>query len=811
MKFYQKYVRTEYQYGKQIVLFVLADNYSEIFQETGFETQIFLLDNIKQDLNLSETKFAVDALEFGVNQATCVTDTDKNALAFTLECKTKFRVCAVFFLRENEVPSNDNLLFLGQINNKLSGDDLMWNSLPFGTLINPIREYKFTALSLDISLLEKCLLTGKCYNEDAVKIPNIYDRMPEVFLRAINIKEQFSFALWSSHWTGNDVGIFHLESSCKLSDAIELFLSRAALLIKGMYDIDIKLNLQASDLGLQVSPVQYEIEDARGKFSKQSVVNNQLYNLHLNIEETASKKEPWINIRMVEPNYVYPVYEGSGANPYADPEAIKEQIAAEKPFSFKNFESVAELLFAIAKAFNCYLVSSYAVDDTGLLNINIEFKSRLNLTESSNTYLIGAKDASFDTSATISNEANSYYSQANQYVSDGNKSIEMTSNFTEIKYNKTEELEKAIKQRSDAKERYKTEFTRLVLSTSQTLIQLNQTDTFLPINTYPQPIWSYYKDFINPYLITNALYINCAIPEQQQRDIILAKNLGYAECIRPIGKVYGKIDGVAVKDELGEGVQLADFVNTSLGHEKTFYETEYEITVPFWNGFSKSFSGTECSWKNIKLGSIVELNEDIRIFVNGVWQVFRPAKGAIFPVVSKEMSLSKPETKLKLQNIGRFAYSIYYEGKEGELLSSDSSSLWAKSEPVEDLSNYKAMEIAEGEIILIGDAVMKDVATNTARKSIAQKIYRNQLIGIAKLIRNNIVYYQDGGVIEDENYNFEVGKNVFVRTAPTTADSNISQLYVGADRSNGDNLMIRIGRAETEKSFTYIVRELGLE
>ena len=133
-------------------MFAVSDSYSEIFSLSGgVETDIFSVGSLKQDLNLSESKFAIDELDFSINQASCKTDNDRNALAFTLECKDKFRVCAVFFIKGSEAPNNDNLLFLGSLNNKVSGDDLYWSSLPFGTLINPIREYKFSALSLDIS------------------------------------------------------------------------------------------------------------------------------------------------------------------------------------------------------------------------------------------------------------------------------------------------------------------------------------------------------------------------------------------------------------------------------------------------------------------------------------------------------------------------------------------------------------------------------------------------------------------------------------------------------------------------------------
>ena len=178
--------------------------------------------------------------------------------------------------------------------------------------------------------------------------------------------------------------------------------------------------------------------------------------------------------------------------------------------------------------------------------------------------------------------------------------------------------------------------------------------------------------------------------------------------------------------------------------------------------------------------------------------------------IAKEISLSKPETKIKLHHSAQYAYNQYFDGKDGELLSPITSNLWAiTTNATKDLSNYKYCLIADEETILLGDAIMI-ASDGTAKKGIANKLYRGTAIGVVKLIRGNIAYYQDGGVIECQDYNLTVGGNVFVRTAPTTADSNISQLYVGADASNGDDLMIRLGKAITEKGFIYQIRELGL-
>src|SRR5574344_1499124 len=156
MLFYQDYTITEYQFGRQTIRFAVSDNYSELYTSNGTETDIFQLETIKQDLNITEAEFAVDELSFTVNSLSCLKDTDKNALAFMLECKAKSRYVAVFMYAENGTPASENIMFLGRVNNAVTGEDKKWTGATFAVLINPEREYKFAALSLDLALLEEC-------------------------------------------------------------------------------------------------------------------------------------------------------------------------------------------------------------------------------------------------------------------------------------------------------------------------------------------------------------------------------------------------------------------------------------------------------------------------------------------------------------------------------------------------------------------------------------------------------------------------------------------------------------------------------
>ena len=71
MRFWQKYSYSEYLFGEQSVIFAVSDSYSELFQNVGIQTDIFLLESVKKDLNTEEGSYAIDELPFSINQLAC--------------------------------------------------------------------------------------------------------------------------------------------------------------------------------------------------------------------------------------------------------------------------------------------------------------------------------------------------------------------------------------------------------------------------------------------------------------------------------------------------------------------------------------------------------------------------------------------------------------------------------------------------------------------------------------------------------------------------------------------------------------------
>ena len=302
------------------------------------------------------------------------------------------------------------------------GDDLYWSSLPFGTLINPIREYKFSSLSLDISLLEKCKFSGDNYSDTSTRVNNIYERLRannDEAIKALNVGNCFSHVE-----SGGSLGkmMNYYITLGKLSDVLELYLSKAREMIYELIGLNISFVIEESDLGLQFSPIQYGLSADKKVIYDQYVYNNSFYNLGFNWDSGRGDfyQEPLVDLRMVHANYMRDLGDWNDRDNEDEISTerglnVRAMYGTEKAFSFEKLNNVSELIFEIARAFACYLTTRYSLNADGELIIYFKFVPRTKLTTDSKAYIIGASDASFDTSAIVSNESNKFYSIANNY------------------------------------------------------------------------------------------------------------------------------------------------------------------------------------------------------------------------------------------------------------------------------------------------------------------------------------------------------------------------------------------------------------
>lgn len=827
MKFAQKYSYREDGIGWQTVCFVVSDNYDELYEPFDPEklVDIYQLESVKMDLNTDEGSFAIDELSFTISQASVVDEEQENAMFFCLDAADLLvnRYCALYFSNEPEI---ENLLFIGKIEAKISGSDLKWNSLEYGYEIDPLREYKFTALSFDVKILEEAKLSGDVYKvveNENIRIDNITERWKANDLA--HLKDIFKHRLfyWKEQPVGQEYSFFRPLGN--LYNIISKYLLLSSELISEQKNISLSFDLLESDLGFSVNPITFSIAEndiihphfktekwgyaysARYKWTARYGLASPVQLKLSPIDLDASVVSPFVNYKMIDPTISLDGYSAD------EKKEIEAEGSNATQHSFLQNGNVAELLYNIARSLACYIFIRYTTGNT----LEIEFKSRIGLVESDFTYIEGVTDADFDTSSIIIDKENEYYCTSSNYTGDVFDILyyEMNLRGETPVINVTKLLEKEIEARNVNSKKGQIKYDRLLFSCSLVIERKNfyedgYTTEFGPLSTANGKTstesfvgnnvnygWSLHGHnrvvFPIDKFLHNGLYVPLPnAPEEQVRT-----QLGSSTRVtRPVFGVLAKVNN---SNRFFNS--LADYVNEIMARDKQYYETEYTLTIPFWNAFSKNSDGSEPSWKNIKLGSKIKLSEIVKRYIDNEWISQRVERNYV--VVGIERSLSKPETKLKLHNLERFAFG-YWDGNANDIpIIEHSSPLTAQVD-----SKYLHYYVC-GENISKGCAVMISNEGKIVR-SVANSLHFGKTIGI--LIEDGIegesALVQLYGRVQLDVLNFTnlTENQVFVRTMPNTA-LNISETLLKAKNEDEDMIII-IGKKESANSFTIGITEL---
>jgi hypothetical protein len=667
MTFKQQYQFTEYGLGKTSVRFLVTDKWEDVFksdieleqyeydeQVDGFDVNIFQLQSVKQDLTIESGKYAVDQLNFSINQSSCRTEQDINAMSFCNDAANVNynRICAVFMLAEGAVPSTDTLLFVGKIDYKISATDKIWSSSKWSGVINPIREYKYTSSTFDISMLEKCKLTERIADYEDNTITNVMTR-----LLADDTFRTNTFAYRNCYKSTANTQIYHCPTG-SLFDIINNYLSIASEVIKELLDLsDFILSFKESSLGIKVAPVEFNLKTDEDGYDTGMLLTdgmgmyvNATTRIELIVRASESedgKSNPYLHQRMVATAY--------GAR-YTDPDIM------EKAYSFESKKNVSDILFEIAKDFACYVFSTLK----SATEIELELRPRSTLVENEYTYLIGVKDANIDAGSTINEKDNAFYANANNYTmeewEENNKhwfdasvvSGDIVSpkpgfpngDLYASKENLSDKTNLVYEQNGINKERDGVDVQKLMLSTSPIYWRFFSTGTYYPV--YPLNTTYLYSDDYKGvcFMLFHGALVPLPALERIHTGIYVKNGTDY----RFASGIYVKINNVDCYFE-----NLSKYVEYCIKRDRQYYESEYQLTVPFWSGFSKNVDGSDYGWKKLLLGSKIKLTEEVRHYV-GHW--VDEDVDTDYVVVSKEINLQKPETKIKLHYAGRFAFGF---------------------------------------------------------------------------------------------------------------------------------------------------------
>lgn len=864
MTFYQEHIVEEAGFGSQTIRIVVSDNASDLYLQNGacnYNCDCISIETTKQSLSLSDNKFGVDELKFTINEAaTQNNDGNKYVNAFLLEAsdRTKSRFIAVFF---NPVYTSTAALILtaqfrGKVSDKISGQDLDWKNAIYSGTINPLREWKFTALSIDYALLEKCSLIEKIPKEDGNKINGVYDRITTAEMDAI-FKPRLAYQ-GISGTTGADWFYNHFYRLGSLCDALQLMFYKAGM----EYAVDVytgilnelypgqnfTVSIATSILTIKTQPTGYRLGDYQGYVPQLRIGLGD----PASVSYAANKK---IQLKIAQdtgiandsdsPIYINERMFDASLN-VLDVEPLKSRIGTENNLNFKQYGNLAELLFGIARSLGCFVKFSL----TGTNNINIQFVSRENNIESELTELIDVSDAALDLSGNSSEgKATTYFTTANSQAAEGqdfitNKEIPTYwgQNDTDFKYlflspseYVSEKLVKENVHRDELKEKKDIEVKRLLFSTSQTLeYQRYYAKTIYPIYLlYPdlrpghdymlcyQPMNIVHSSVKNPTAgtisqslperLSTGLYIRVTKTDMEYDpdnapfyDLSTSDNL-----FCPANGIHIKYDGV--EESFGYTAErpkgLTDYINYLMAIDEQYYTQEYSLTVPYWSGFKK---GATIKWNQIQLGSKIKLTWNVINYAGGVFTETAVTK--TFIVNEIERDYQKVETKIKLHYEGRFAYT--------QSIAAPAIKDYIQDEPQNNTTTEVIKEFIAASAIVAGDAMMVDevVGVVGALSSIPLQTYYGKTIGIAMndALVNETVFVQISGTVFCNAYNFtgHIGKYVYCRKKTHTTgmqdSTNISWDLLNV-ASLTENSIIVLGKIDGTNSFVLGITEIPFE
>ena len=195
---FQTYKRQETNFGNKYICFIVSKDLKHLYAggNNYIQTNIFQLSSIKKDLENNKGGFVSDSVSFScidyddmytLSSGNLIANNDAKCIHFILQ-NIENCFCSIFMSNENFIINNginynelieDNLLYLGKLDAKITSTDLKWLYNEYSSDRRPSKEYKFNSKSLDASLLEDCLFNGSIQDIRGYDIKNVYERFVE--------------------------------------------------------------------------------------------------------------------------------------------------------------------------------------------------------------------------------------------------------------------------------------------------------------------------------------------------------------------------------------------------------------------------------------------------------------------------------------------------------------------------------------------------------------------------------------------------------------------------------------------------------
>lgn len=771
----QRHTIYEDGYGTTSVLFVMADTYDNLFAVSGVHlTNVFVIGSVKTDLDFEAGVLAQDELNFNVIEAAAETADDLDAIAFYKQGQDPDvkRYCALF-INASDLPTAPEIskaVFIGQMYAEQKGNDVQHHGALWSKAINPLREWQTRAGTFMDSVVDKIELKDLIYGNDDLMVTGIDEAW-----ETAHVADRVG---WHKSPSGDPSGArtARFSSIVSLNAVLRLLADNVVATLAAQGLGTYVITFLDADFDWKTSPARYyplsygvggdpswpsrHVDEYRrndpftGDRNPFIIKANDASQLGLG-DTQPETSQVWINYRMVKP-------EGK----------------TEQQFSFLRCKSFTELLYGLATSLGCY-VKFYQPTPSDIV---ITFVPRKDI-ELPEVFIRDIEAGDINLTVATQKDDNAVYGISGRYAMDGADSFWNDNDL------RTASGPKASKRFNDTRKGK-----AALLTVSPTVVYFWKVEdanwkTYgggLPMNGV-----FYVGSTIEAYAASDegegivrsdkgfpTIHTGIYIKTSVNGEFV---DPGTDPVWLPAAMVHANIDGVDQNFD-----SLTEYVNAITARDGKYFKAEYNLTVPYLNGFSTASDGSAPGWENVKAGSKVVLQED------GIDKEFL--------VIGIERICKEPTTKLRLQYISRMEFSTPAAPSTPQTIEpldivSGGDAVPTSSSPTRSYTAHE--DIKRGDALV---AFYNGSAWRVKRMRAHSDDY-DSFIGIAlyDAVAGTDVSAQPSGRLVLADYAFTPGQAVYVRSSslPTL---NVSQSLLTGPNSE-ENMIANIGTADTESSF----------